>query len=461
MKKKLSDLPKEKLKKLSSTISELTEQDGKKEKEPISWYDGKNIDELAYCEYFIRKHPLRCIQGRLYDINGLISDTEFIRKEILDDITVFVRQGIARKAARLLETLMLMAYSEMPDRQTDRIHTLNGTYFVDGRFSREKEFCLNRLSVNYNPNAAVPKEWYKFLRQLFDDEDILTLQEYMGYCFLPTTKGQKMMIIVGNGGEGKSRIGRVMRALIGDNMNTGGIQKFETDRFSRADQEGKLLFLDDDMMLEALPQTNYLKAIITLEDKIDLEKKGQQSIQGILYLRIMCFSNGNLNALYDRSIGFFRRQLVLSVKRKEPDRVDDPFIAEKLIAEKEGIFLWCLQGLERLLKNNYLFTISEKAKANVENAMIEGNNIIMFMKSKGYIVFDKNCSSKSRDLYRSYAIWCDENLEKPLSERTFTTYLKQNQTEYGIEYIPNLTCKTGKTARGYKGIYCIPITPII
>ncbi len=57
---------------------------------------------------------------------------------------------------------------------------------------------------------------------------------------------------------------------------------------------------------------------------------------GDLFL-IYCF-------MYGRSYGFFRRQIVLTVKEREPDRKDDPFLGEKLIAEAEGIFLWCLGG---------------------------------------------------------------------------------------------------------------------
>ena len=102
-----------------------------------------------------------------------------------------------------------------------------------------------------------------------------------GLCAVTHDKGQKMMIVIGKGGEGKSRIGRVLRALLGDSMNTGSIQKVEVDRFARADLEWKLLMLDDDMKLEALPQTNNIKSIVTLEDKTDLERKGKQSEQGI------------------------------------------------------------------------------------------------------------------------------------------------------------------------------------
>ena len=38
-----------------------------------------------------------------------------------------------------------------------------------------------------------------------------------------------MLIITGRGGEGKSRLGLVLRSLLGQNMNTGSIAKVETN----------------------------------------------------------------------------------------------------------------------------------------------------------------------------------------------------------------------------------------
>lgn len=85
----------------------------------------------------------------------------------------------------------------------------NGTYFLSGDFSAQKEFCMNRLPVRYAPDAPESSQWLSFVGQLLEPEDIITLQEFMGYVLQPTTKGQKMMIVIGKGGEGKSRIGRV------------------------------------------------------------------------------------------------------------------------------------------------------------------------------------------------------------------------------------------------------------
>ena len=188
----------------------------------------------------------------------------------------------------------------------------NGTLFLDGRFTEDKSYCNNRLSVAYLPDAPPPVRWLQFLSELLVPEDIPTLQEYMGYCLLPTTKGQKMLLMIGKGGEGKSRIGLVMRSMLGDNMNTTSIQKVENNRFSRADLENKLLMVDDDMDMSALPKTNYIKSIVTSECKMDMERKGCSKLSE----PALC----PLSLLRQRRFNRFARQ----VRRLLPqaDRVD-------------------------------------------------------------------------------------------------------------------------------------------
>lgn len=124
-----------------------------------------------------------------------------------------------------------------------------------------------RLPVNYNPDALEAATWLAFLEQLLYPEDIPTLQEFIGYCLIPSNKGQRMMIIKGNGGEGKSQIGAVLNSLLGTNMKDGSIGKISENRFARADLEHILLCVDDDMRMEALKQTSYVKSIVTAQGK--------------------------------------------------------------------------------------------------------------------------------------------------------------------------------------------------
>ena len=51
-----------------------------------------------------------------------------------------------------------------------------------------------------------------------------------------------------------------------------------------------LLCVDDDMRMEALRQTNYVKSIVTAQGKMDLERKGKQSYQGWMCARLLAFS---------------------------------------------------------------------------------------------------------------------------------------------------------------------------
>lgn len=424
------------------------------------WYDGKFLNEVGFCEDFLQKHPMVRVGGSFFTKDGRITDDEIVRKEIYKMLRPYLNRGLAQRASGLLEMVKLEAYVPNLPVHEDRLHVANGTLFLDGEFSEAKEFCRNRLPVKYGPNAPQPVTWLQFLSELLENEDILTLQEYLGYCLIPTNRGQTMMLLKGNGGEGKSRIGVVMQKMLGDNLKNGSIAKVERSPFARADLEHQLLMVDDDMKMEALKSTHYLKSLITAEMPMDLERKGEQSYQGEMYVRFLAFSNGDLESLYDHSDGFYRRQLILSVKKKPADREDDPFLADKLCAEIEGIFLWCLSGLRRLIANSYHFTESTQTKGNREEARREADNVLLFLRSEGYIRLKADSSITSADLYAIYTTWCNDNTYKPLAARTVSMTLKKHADEFGLDHDNHITNALGKRVNGFWGIEAL-ITPTI
>ena len=172
------------------------------------WYNGKKIDEVQFGRAFLEQWPLKCVNGTLYTLDGPVEDESEIKQRILENIEEYVTSGLSKKVTNILETIKLLAFSDPFPIEQDCIHLQNGVYHLpDGSFQESRLFCQNRLPVKYDPKAASPDRWLTFLHELLDDADIPTLQEYLGYCLIPSTKGQKMMLIVGKGGEGKSRIG--------------------------------------------------------------------------------------------------------------------------------------------------------------------------------------------------------------------------------------------------------------
>ena len=417
---------------------------------------GDRVDELAFANEYLTNHHMVSCNGTFFTPDGRLSDENALRKDIFRELSQYIRCGLARKVDNIVATLHLACQYDGLEDSMMEVQVQNGTWHLDGSFSDFKNIVVNRLPVAYNPDAPKPERWLRFLEELLEPGDILTLQEYMGYCLLPVTFGQKMLIIIGKGGEGKSRIGTVMKDLLGENMYMGSIAKIESSPFARADLEHMLLMVDDDLKMEALKQTNYIKSIVTAELPMDLERKGIQSYQGRLYCRFMAFGNGNLRSLYDRSYGFFRRQLILTTKEKPAGRVDDPYLSMDLRREREGILLWCLEGLLRLYFNDFQFTITPRAQENLNEAIREGNNAVDFMKSKGYFRFDSEGAATSRALYRVYKDWCEDNAMTAMSSTSFSQYLSQNQAALGLTYSNNIPIGNGRRARGYQGIRICP-----
>ena len=420
------------------------------------WFDGQNINEALFCEEFLQESRIIFANRAFFTPNGRVTDDIVLRGEVYEKLKSYTISSVPQKIKNIMELLKLEAMVEDLPPQPDRIHVANGTLMLDGRFIEgKKEIVQSRLPVSYNPNAAAPALWLNFLDCLLYEEDIPTLQEFIGYCLIPSNKGQRMMVIKGNGGEGKSQIGAVLSTIFGTNMKDGSIGKISENRFARADLEHILLCVDDDMRMEALRQTNYVKSIVTAQGKMDLERKGKQSYQGWMFARLMAFSNGDLQALYDRSDGFYRRQLVLTTKEKPVDRADDPDLAEKMKAEAEGIFLWAFEGLQRLVANNFKFTESDRIRENREAVKRDNNNIFDFMDSEGYIRRKADASISSKDFYAIYRLWCEENSLAPLKSRSFSDAMVANAKKFNLEHCNNITNSAGRRVWGFMGVEAV------
>ena len=417
------------------------------------WYDGKTISEPLFCHEFLSSHLLVHTERAFFTPEGKVADENTLRSQIYDLLEPFINTSVTKKIDNIMGLLRIKAHVDELPPQTDRIHLANGTLFLDGRFSEEKnEIVRCRFPIRYNAEAEGPKAWLNFLDQLLYPEDIPTLQEFIGYCLIPSTAAQKMLVIKGSGGEGKSQIGAVLSHLFGTNAKDGSIGKVSENRFARADLEHILLMIDDDMRMEALKQTNYIKSLVTAQGKMDLERKGRQSYQGYFYARFIAFSNGDLQALYDRSVGFFRRQLVLTTKDRDPNRADDPHLAWKLCQELEGIFLWAFEGLQRLMKNHFRFTESKRAVENRRIVREDSDNMLAFMESEGYILLNPETSISSEEISAIYQIWCKENSMPPVKPRKVSEFLIAHQKEYGLEHTNNHINSAGRRVRGFRGI---------
>ena len=410
-----------------------------------SWWDGKKINEVALAERFIALNPLRCINGQLYSLNGKLDSDDAVRNALYATIKPFVSTSLPSRVGTIVETVKRECSVAELDDDGQFIHLANGTYDVlSGEFTHETQVCRYRLPVNYLPDAGVPTKFLRFINQLFFAEDIETVQEFVGYCLLPYTIGQKMLLIIGRGGEGKSTFGGVLSALFGSASMNSSIHMLEASRFNMAELEDKLLMIDDDMKLDSLPSTSKLKTLVTAMDPVQVERKGVQPYLARLYCRVIGFGNYSLESFNDTSVGFFRRQIILRTRLPEKGRKTDPNLLTELKGELPGILSWALEGLDTLIREDFRFRISKRAKNNLSEVMLEANNIPEFLMTP----FMRDDMITSQELYSGYVEWCNRNGDEPIIRKRFIKFVKENSERYGLRYSKNINVD-GNIVRGF------------
>ena len=75
------------------------------------WYDGRHINEVLFCQQFLDKHPMKCVRGRLFTVDGLIEDEGQIGNLILEEISGVLTANLSKTVANLLSSIKLQAYS--------------------------------------------------------------------------------------------------------------------------------------------------------------------------------------------------------------------------------------------------------------------------------------------------------------------------------------------------------------
>lgn len=311
----------------------------------------------------------------------------------------------------------------------------------------EKKHTPYRLAVNYTPMEKPMPLFNKWLNDVFDPEDIPTVQEIMGYCLVPTTAAGEAFFLVGDGEAGKSGLGTILMGLLGNASISIETQSLVTKQFQVASVEHKLLAYDDDLGSAALSETGLLKKLITADTPISAEKKYCDPHQFNSYCRIIASANFMLSSLYDDSNGFFRRLHPILVKPKPTDRkVIKGFYSLILEQEREQILKWVLIGLRRVIENGWKIHWSERSlnymKANKSNAV----HFDDFFEETCEVVEGETATTA--ELTKLYHKWCSENGIKEASDRRLANWFTDTSEKLGLRRSQNIM-RNGKGLRGY------------
>ena len=106
------------------------------------WYDGRHINEVLFCQQFLDKHPMKCVRGRLFTVDGLIEDERQIGNLILEEISGVLTSGLSKAVTNLLASIKLQAYS--PPLPIDRPYPCFQRNVLHGRQLHRRQELLQQ-----------------------------------------------------------------------------------------------------------------------------------------------------------------------------------------------------------------------------------------------------------------------------------------------------------------------------
>jgi putative DNA primase/helicase len=303
----------------------------------------------------------------------------------------------------------------------------NGTLEIEtGRFREfsESDFCSIIMDYDYDPAARCPV-WEHFIEDVTDEEPRRAeiLQFLAGYVLMNDCRFQKIFLLIGSGGNGKSVYLEIIQKLFGDKNVTHVEPTGLAQEFQRIRLKDSLLNIGSDINSD-FSRGEIREWLLKVADGTSVQAcyKGLNHIDFIPRCKLVYACNAMptaeiVNGL-NRRMQFvdFPCQYVETPDPANPkQRQRDINIVSKLTAELPGIFNWCYAGY-KLLRTVGYFTDAPEQADFIEQFEQTSNPVLVFCEDHA----DNFHGTVTRkDVYDWYKWWCEDTGHKPLSREKF------------------------------------------
>jgi putative DNA primase/helicase len=189
-------------------------------------------------------------------------------------------------------------------------------------------FSQFALPFDFDPKAAAPKRWLRFLHELWEDDEqsVGALAEIMGYVLGGATSQQKLFMLVGPKRSGKGTIGRVLTGLFGAHNTGAPTLAGLTTNFGLSPLIGRPLALISDARLSSRNDgTIAVERLLSIsgEDSLTIDRKYREPWTGRLPTRFLILTN-ELPRFTDSSGALASRFVLLTLSKSFMGRKTRP-----------------------------------------------------------------------------------------------------------------------------------------
>ena len=349
------------------------------------------------------------------------------------------------------------------DRNTRRIvHLANGVieFKADDKpdfvsFSPEF-YSRNQSPIPFDEYAQYPRFLNELLKPATSHDDAILIQKYTGLCLLGNNLVQRILILDGEAGRGKSTISIIIQRLVGlsnvTQLRTSHLDsRFELFRYLK-----KTLLTGVDVPGDFLSKKGayVLKALVG-GDILDAEQKGGTGnfpLQG--NFSVVITSNSRLQVRLDGDIGAWRRRLfIVRFEGPVPKKKIPDFAGVLITEEGSGILNWALVGLQMVLEDIRIhgdIQLIDAQSGVVDALLAESDSLRHFLND--CVVSDENSDLTVSEIEEAYAEYCPQKKWNPKPITIIRKELEGLMLELFQTTKSNSISRGSKDAKGFRKV---------
>ena len=344
------------------------------------------------------------------------------------------------------------------------IHVGNGVLHLDNDPPTLNEFSpdyysRNRSEVDFDEKAECPRFLNELLRSALSEEDVTLLQRYAGQCLLGSNPSQKLLLLRGTPGGGKSTLVNVLESIVGTHNVTQLRVNLLAERFEIAGFVGKTLLCGKDVPGDFLnhKSAHVLKALVG-GDRLNAEQKNiKHRFEIFGEFNVIITSNSRLHVRLDADSGAWRRRLAIVDFEQASTGKPIPNLDQVLVkTEGPGILNWCIAGALDILdelKSHGRFRLSDTQVERVDALLCESDSVRYFVKSM--VQPNSGANITVNELQAAYHNFCDSQGWQAVTIRQFENQLSNIMMEIHRAAKRTDILRNGKNQRGFGNISLI------
>ena len=408
-------------------------------------YDYKIVEYLKqHHHFFILKKEIYLYQNGVYtsENTSAILQTE-IQKLIY---TKYVKSNSVKRVFDLLfmDASLYKNFDDLNAHPARWINFKNGFWDpVENKMINHdpKYYSVNQIPHSFHPETKpvgeLLEEWFDFIFLHADDREMFL--QYAGLCLTTDTSMQKLLIIVGGAGSGKSSLINLLCKVVGS-KNIANVSLSQlSERFKPYRLRGNLLNACSDLDAGPLENTGILKQL-TGEDRIEGEQKHKDSVPFNNYAKLVFSTNELPTIKSEHTNGIYRRLLLLGMNRIPENSLPD--FQNKIEGEIDYFIHIIVAALERMYSNKCILE-SENSKTLINDWKLDNDSVEYWLISK--TTKDELSKIDRTEVYDSYYDFCVENGISSLSRVNFYKALRTKgfgeRKSNGNNYIIGLSIK--------------------